>query len=421
MNEYLNENAEDKRVQCEHMFGRPPRLRLGQEYDTTLGVAAEESAEIAQRDLSAHALCIGATDDALALGTALISEVLLQGVPCIVVDVCGTLARMLVQKAAAQEEFSAHIAVRRVTPGIADGEAVDVFGNLGFPVDTSLSWTKQGDLLREHIARISGALLARLGMPGDPQQTREHGLLCAVIESAWRAGQRIEAEDLIRMIQEPPISRIGEFEMDIYIPLDRRVALALAISNFASGTSFREWSTGDRIDVMQLLQPDRAGGGVNPAGRTRATVFDLAHLDTADQRVFTTFLFAQILLWMRLKAGVPHLRCMLYIADADRCDVEPLRMLLRFARAAGFSIVMQSDEATALDRELHGGFGAVFVGHTADPALTTALLAETSPAFNRDAADEWLATLPPRGFLLSFAAARDRAQSPRPMVFQMEM
>jgi hypothetical protein len=394
------------------MFGRAPRLILGKETDLASGEAGDEPVELALRDLSWHMLCAASDADASALANRLNSQILLQDVPCIAFDARGDL--LMDSDGLSPDDFAQRVSVTRYTPGI--GASAGIFAAYMAPPDSSISWQRQGELLREHISRLCRSLLERLGLPHEPATSREHVLLASIIESAWRAGQRIDPPDLVRMINQPPLNRIGGFDMDVFIPTEHRAALALAFSEFAAGGLAGHADDTGVIDAARLLQPDRSGSGVNPAGRTRATVFDLSHLDARDRRFFTSTVMAQLLLWMRMKSGVPHLRCIVHVADADGLDPEPLHALLRYGRAAGFGVVLQTAHLPSLGLEMLARFGAAIVGHA---VVELGELAAACPNLDRHALLELAPHLPAGAFLLCIGAGRDRAQPPQPAVFRL--
>ena len=393
------------------MFGRAPRLILGREYHLEERAVSVDEAVLSLRDLSSHVLLAARGDDGTAISRVLIEQVLLQDVPCVIFDSSGSL---LDDEASLNPEFSQRVSVRRQRLGL--DEAAGVFAAYVAPPDSSISWQRQGDLLREHIARLCSILLARLGRSSDPVHSREHVLLAAIFESTWRAGQRISSADLVQMINHPPLNRIGEFDMDVYLPVEERAALALAFSELAAGPAFdanAQWA----IDAASLLQPDRSGGGMNPAGRTRATVFDLSNLDDRDRRFFAATVMAQLLLWMRLKSGVPHLRCVVYFGDADAFDPEPLRALLRHGRAAGFGIIMHTQHVENIDPDLPTRLGVAVLGAGVSPSAASVL--GNCPAVDQEVLEERVPGLEAGSFVLCIAGGRDRPQPPLPVVFRL--
>jgi hypothetical protein len=394
------------------MFGRAPRLILGRELDLAAHVITDDVADLALRDLSSHAVLVTAGDDASALANQLTGQVLLQDVPCIIFDTRGSLLTEAAMRSDA--EFFERVSVTRYDPG--SGESAGIFAAYMAPPDSSISWQRQGDLLRDHIARLCRSLLDRLGLPSDPATSREHVLLAAIFESAWRAGQRINPADLVQMINHPPLSRVGEFDMDVFIPTEQRTTLALAFSELASSGIFGHADDAGVIDAARLLQPDRSGGGMNPAGRTRATVFDVSGLDSRDRCFFASTVMAQLLLWMRLKSGVPHLRCVVYIADADTFTPEPVQALLRFGRAAGFGIVVHTERPVELVPDMLTRVGLGILGYGVDGLD---VLVGTCPAFDRDALAERAPFLPEHTFLLCVGPSRDRPQTPLPAIFRL--
>jgi hypothetical protein len=397
------------------------------------------------------------------LGIVALEEALLQGVPCIILDPKGDITNLalnfpeldgpsftrwidadeaarqgtsvdaLASKTAqnwrdglAQWGISPErlVALRdRVvfdvyTPGSDAGIPVNILQSLNPPRDAS--WRKNAEALRERIAQTVSALLALAGIDSDPVKSREHILLATIFESAWRAGQPLSIESLIYMIQQPPVQRVGAFEMDVFYPRDDRFDLAMAINNLAASPSFASWTQGRPLDIEVLVRPDRTRGGVNPLGRTRASIFYLAHLDDAERQFFVTLLLSQLVLWMRGQSGTTQLRCLVYFDETygycppfprNPPTKQPLMSIVKQGRAAGLGLFLATQNPADLDYKSLSNIGTWFIGRLRtgrdrDRALEG--LEGAGAGFDRDRFESALSMLPPRVFLVQSASGEPR-------------
>ena len=307
-------------------MNHPGRFYLGTEYDPSVPQDASTPFMLSMREMLSGVVCLGSAG-AGGLGMGILEEALLQHIPALIVDPTGELAAALSAGGAFENPAIAASAVLHVyTPGALQGQAVNVWQSLNQPpLASGLTWAEHAEALRAHIAQSVSALLALAGVESDGEQGREHVLLSTIFESAWRAGLALDISLLIRMIQEPPVARIGTFDMNVFYPKPERAALALALSNLAAQTSFANWQHGAPLDVAALLKPLRATSGVsNPAGQTRVNVFTLAHLTLPERRFFLAMLLSELAMWMNTQTGTSVLRCLLYLdAVGDVCAPFP--------------------------------------------------------------------------------------------------
>lgn len=454
------------------MIDQPGKLYLGREVAPGLARADGPPVSLGLRDLTTHAVILGMTGTGkTGLGVGLLEEVLLQGVPAIIIDPKGDLTNLALSfpelrgedfapwvdpgEAALQGKpaeglaaetaerwrvgladwgiapgrlsaFHDRVDVRIYTPGSMAGIPVSVLRSFDPPQD-GLNWTSHTDALRERIAQIVSALLGLLGYDGDDASitSREHILLSKIFEAAWRAGQPIDLVSLIRMIQEPPVTRIGAFDLDAFFPKGERFDLALRVNNLAASPSFAAWQTGAPLDIAELLRPLRGSGGVSPAGKTRASVFYLAHLDDAGRQFFITLLLSQLVLWMRSQPGTPTLRSVLYFDEVfgycppfprNPPTKTPLMTLIKQGRAAGVGMVLGTQNPADLDYKGLANIGTWFIGRLRtgrDRERALEGLEGAGVGFDREQFEDALSTLAPRTFLLQTAAGMPRFMQSR--------
>lgn len=448
------------------MFEQPQRLYLGREFDLQRGAADDTPVSINSRELTTHAVCLGMTGTGkTGLGVVVLEEVLMQGVPCIILDPKGDITnlalnfpdlaaadflrwldadeahRQSVTPEAQAERVAARwregltqsgVPLERVrtlseratfdvyTPGSEAGIPLNVLQSLNPPTDSKIGWARNSEALRDRIAQLCSALLELAGIDADPLKSREHILLATIFESAWRAGHPVAIEDLIQMIQQPPVQRVGAFDLDVFYPRDERFALAMALNNLAASPSFASWTHGRPLDIEQLLKPDRTAGGVNPVGKTRASIFYLAHLDDAERQFFVTLLLSQLVMWMRGQTGTSQLRCLVYFDEVfgycppfprNPPTKVPIMSIIKQGRAAGLGMFLATQNPADLDYKGLSNIGTWMIGRLRtgrdrDRALEG--LEGAGAGFDRADFENALSTLPPRVFLLQSATSDPR-------------
>lgn len=445
---------------------QPGKLYLGSEFIPP-ATLTDESVQLAIRELTTHAVILGMTGTGkTGLGIALLEEMLLQSVPAIILDPKGDLTnlvlsfpdmtaqdfaewmdadeaerqRITTEKLAAQtakqwrdgleasgvplervRAFHERVDVRIYTPGSAAGIPVNVLQNFNPPPPESrLNWNTHTEMLRERIAQIVSALLGLVGIESDSLNSREHILLASIFEFTWRAGQGIDLPALIRMTQDPPLARIGAFDLNVFYPKSERFDLAMRLNNIAASPTFETWKTGPPLDVAELMKPIRAAGDVNPAGKTRASVFYLAHLDDANRQFFVTLLLSQLVMWMRAQQGISTLRGVVYFDEVfgycppyprNPPTKQPLMSIIKQGRAAGLGMILGTQNPGDLDYKSLSNLGTWFIGRLRtgrDRERALEGLEGAGVGFERDQFEDPLSTLPPRTFLLQTAAGTPR-------------
>ncbi len=73
------------------------------------------------------------------------------------------------------------------------------------------------------------ALLGLLGVEADPLRSREHILLANLFEYYWRRNEPLDLAKLILAIQEPPVRKLGVFDVDTFFPGQRAVCAIPAV------------------------------------------------------------------------------------------------------------------------------------------------------------------------------------------------
>jgi hypothetical protein len=357
------------------------------------------------KDLVTHAVCVGMTGSGkTGLCIGLLEEAALDGVPAVVIDPKGDLANLLLtfpdlkpsdflpwvneddarKKAMTPEQYAEQQAamwkkgladwgqdgerIRRLrdaaefviyTPGSSAGIPVSILKSFDAPAASIL---EDPDLLRERITTTVTSLLSLLGIDADPLKSREHILLCSILEALWGQGRSLDMAGLIRAVMEPPVSRVGVFDLEAFFPAKDRHELAMKLNNFLASPAMKSWTEGEPIDLQRMLY----GKG----GKPRMAIFSIAHLGDAERMFFVSLLLLQVLGWVRSQSGTTSLRALLYMDEiygylppvANPPSKSPILTLLKQARAFGFGVVLSTQNPVDLDYKALSNAGTWLIG-----------------------------------------------------------
>jgi hypothetical protein len=377
---------------------------LGREYDPK---ADRLGAELLydSRDLTTHAVCIGMTGSGkTGLCLSLLEEAALDGVPAIAIDPKGDIANLLLtfpelrpedfrpwidegeaaRKGQSPEEFAAGTAetwrkglaewnqdgerIRRLrqaaevavyTPGSEAGRPLSVLRSFAAPPAEARD---DATALKERIGSSVAGLLALLGIEADPIRSREHILLSAILDAAWRKGQSPDLAAIIQAVQKPPFDKVGVFDLESFYPAKERTELALRINGLLAAPGFESWLAGEPLDVQRLLYGDD--------GKPRIAIVSIAHLNDAERMFVVTLLANEVVAWMRRQPGTTSLRALLYMDEvfgffppsAMPPSKLPLLTLMKQARAFGIGVVLATQNPVDLDYKGLGNAGTWFIG-----------------------------------------------------------
>jgi len=377
---------------------------LGREYDPgTQQLGADLLYD--SRDLTTHAICIGMTGSGkTGLCLSLLEEAAIDGVPAIAIDPKGDIANLLLtfpelrpedfrpwvdegeaaRKGRSVEELAAATAetwrkglaewgqdgarIQRLrdaaevaiyTPGSEAGRPLSVLRSFAAPAAETLA---DATALKERIASSVAGLLALLGIDADPIKSREHILLSAILDAAWRKGESPDLAGVIRAVQKPPFDTIGVFDLETFFPAKDRTELALRINGLLAAPGFDAWLAGDPLDVQQLLYTKQ--------GKPRISIISIAHLNDAERMFVVTLIANEVVAWMRRQPGTTSLRALLYMDEvfgffppsAMPPSKLPLLTLMKQARAFGIGVVLATQNPVDLDYKGLGNAGTWFIG-----------------------------------------------------------
>ncbi len=431
---------------------------LGKEIDPATGDMSPEPLMYDARDLTTHAVCVGMTGSGkTGLCIGLLEEAALDGVPAIIIDPKGDITNLLLtfpdlkpsdfapwvnpddarRKNMDTAAFAAKTAkqwreglaswdqeperisrlknsadFRIYTPGSTAGTPVSILASLRAPRQ---GWDGNEEALREQIRGTVSALLGLAGTDADPMRSPEHILVSTIFEHAWKNGQDLDLATLITSIQNPPVRKIGVFDVDTFFPPKNRFSLAMALNNVMAAPGFSDWLTGEPLDVGTLLG--------SQGGKPRHAIFCIAHLDDAQRMFFVTLLLEEVLGWVRRQGGTTSLRALLYMDEifgflppsANPPSKKPMLTLLKQARAFGLGVVLATQNPVDLDYKAMSNAGTWFIGKLQterDKARILDGLESVAGGMNRSELDKMIGGLGKRVFILH------NVHEDKPLIFQ---
>jgi hypothetical protein len=357
------------------------------------------------KDLVTHAVCVGMTGSGkTGLCVSLLEEAGIDGIPAIIVDPKGDLPNLMLlfpelrpedfrpwinedeaaQKGLSPEDYARQQAelwkkglaewdqdasrIRRLldtadisiyTPGSNAGIPLSILKTFEAPPPALV---EDPELLAERVSTTVSGLLGLLGLQADPLQSREHILLSNLLSTAWNSGQDLDLPTLIQQIQNPPLKRIGVFELDSFYPAQDRFKLAMMLNNLLAAPGFDLWLTGEPLDIGALLY--------SQSGKPRLSIISIAHLSEAQRMFFVTILLNQLLGWVRTQPGTSSLRALFYMDEifgffppvSEPPSKRPLLTLLKQARAFGLGLVLTTQNPVDLDYKGLANAGTWFIG-----------------------------------------------------------
>jgi DNA helicase HerA-like ATPase len=431
------------------MSQEPGSLYLGHELDPATAERTSVRVELPSDRLTTHGVIVGMTGSGkTGLGIVLLEEVLASGVPALILDPKGDMGNLLLsfpdfapddfepwvddgearrkglsRRELAEGEASTwrsglegsgvspsrmrhlrdSVDLRIVTPGSTAGTPLNLVGDLSPP---DVSWDEHGESIRDEIEGLVSGLLVMAGIEADPLTSREHILLSNLVEQSWRGGRSLDLPTLLRHIQDPPLRRLGVFELDQFYPSNDRMKLAMRLNGLMASPSFAEWLMGEPLDIQGLL--------FAPDGRPRGSIIHLAHLSESERTFVVTLLLTKFVTWMRKLPGTSELRVLIYADEvmglapptAEPPTKRPILTLFKQARAHGVGFVVATQNPVDLDYKLMSNAGTWMVGRLQterDKARILEGLRSASGEVDVEAWDARIGTLGKRHFLLKSA------------------
>jgi len=353
-------------------------------------------------DFTTHGVIVGMTGSGkTGLGVVLIEEVLRAGMPALLVDPKGDLTNLCLtfpQLSAAEfrpwidegqasaagvtpDEFAAtqattwkdglagwgygieQIAALRAavdftiyTPGSKSGVPINIVGSLRAPA------TDDAETVGDEIEGYVSGLLGLVGIEADPLSSREHILLANLIQHSWSAGTSLDLAALVGQVQQPPLRKLGVFELDQFFPPNDRTKLAMRLNGLLASPAFAAWGEGQPLDVQDLLY--------TTDGSPRCAIVTTAHLSEEERQFVTSTLLSKLVTWMRRQSGTTDLRVLLYMDEvagylpptANPPTKKPIMTLMKQARAFGVGVVLATQNPVDVDYKALSNAGTWLIG-----------------------------------------------------------
>ena len=164
------------------------------------------------------------------------------------------------------------------------------------------------------------------------------------------------------MVQQPPIRKLGVFELDQFFPPDERMKLALKLNGLLASPAFAAWAAGQPLDIQSLLY--------TADGRGRCAIVTTAHLSDEERQFVTSLVLAKLVTWMRRQSGTTDLRALLYMDEvagylpptANPPTKQPIMLLMKQARAFGVGVVLSTQNPVDVDYKALSNAGTWMVG-----------------------------------------------------------
>ena len=423
---------------------------LGKSYDLLSKKILEDLTLYDSKDLTTHAMIVGMTGSGkTGLGISLLEEAAIDNIPSIIIDPKGDITNLLLtfpdlkpedflpwinksdakNKGLTEEEFAKQQAAlwkkglaqwgedgNRIrllknsaefniyTPGSSAGKQISLLKSFDAPSEELML---ESDWFADRISTTTSSLLGLLGIEADPLTSREHILISTIFKNYWKKKQNLSLTDLIISIQEPPVKKIGVFDVEKFFPAKDRLKLAMLLNNLLSSPKFQSWLEGDALSINNLLY--------NQAGNPKVSIFYIAHLSESERMFFTSLLLNNILGWVRTQSGTTSLRALLYIDEifgylppvANPPSKKPLLTLLKQARAFGLGVVLSTQNPVDLDYKSISNMGTWFIGRLQTKQDRDRVIdglvgasSESGNVFDKQTIEELVAKLDKRVFLL---------------------
>jgi hypothetical protein len=378
-------------------------LFLGGAVDPVTHERTGNDVRIGTDNFTTHGVIVGMTGSGkTGLGVVLIEEVLSAGLPALLIDPKGDLTNLcLTFPALAPSDFrpwideaqataagltpeafavqqselwtkgllgwgltTQNVATLRdktdftiYTPGSQSGVPVNIVGSLQVPADMG-----DAEIVGDEIEGYVSGLLGLVGVDADPLSSREHILLSNLINHSWTEGRALDLATLVGLVGNPPIRKLGVFELDQFFPPADRMQLAMKLNGLLASPSFAAWGDGPALDIQSMLYTS--------AGKGRCAIITTSHLSDEERQFVTSLILTKLVTWMRRQSGTTDLRALLYMDEvagylpptANPPTKKPIMTLMKQARAFGVGVVLSTQNPVDVDYKALSNAGTWMIG-----------------------------------------------------------
>ncbi|MAC83707.1 MAG: hypothetical protein CL624_06195 [Arcobacter sp.] len=356
------------------------------------------------KDLRTHAAIIGMTGSGkTGLGISLLEEAAIDNIPSIIIDPKGDMGNLLltfpnleandfkpwieeqdaINNGLTIEEQAANTASlweKGITGDFQSKERIAKLKNAadftiytpgstaGVPISILSSFKAPGievledhDLLTSLINSTVSSLLSLVDINSD-SSSKENILLSSIFMNAYTKAKDLTLEELISLIVTPPFSKVGIFDLETFFKQDDRLKLALKLNTIIANPSFKNWITGEALNISNLLYDEK--------GKAKVSIFSISHLDDAQRMFFVSLLLNQMLSWMRRQEGTSSLKALLYMDEIfgyfppskNPPSKQPMLTLLKQARSFGLGVILSTQNPVDIDYKGLSNIGTWFIG-----------------------------------------------------------
>ena len=356
------------------------------------------------KDLRTHAAIIGMTGSGkTGLGISLLEEAAIDNIPSIIIDPKGDMGNLLLtfpnleandfkpwieeqdainngltidQQAANTAslwekgitgDFQSKERIAKLknaadftiyTPGSTAGVPISILSSFKAP---GIEVLEDHDLLTSLINSTVSSLLSLVDINSD-SSSKENILLSSIFMNAYTKAKDLTLEELISLIVTPPFSKVGIFDLETFFKQDDRLKLALKLNTIIANPSFKNWITGEALDISNLLYDEK--------GKAKVSIFSISHLDDAQRMFFVSLLLNQMLSWMRRQEGTSSLKALLYMDEIfgyfppskNPPSKQPMLTLLKQARSFGLGVILSTQNPVDIDYKGLSNIGTWFIG-----------------------------------------------------------
>lgn len=386
-------------------------------------------------NLTTHGVIVGMTGSGkTGLGIVLLEENLLNGIPALIIDPKGDMGNLLLSfpnllptdflpwiseseaagdatqaavdkaelwKSGLQQSGIQPERIQRLrdqtdftiyTPGSTVGVGLNIIGSLAAPGDVD------AETLQDEVEGLASSLLGLIGIDADPLGSREHILLSNIIHWSWSQGKSLDLGQLIGLVQQPPMRKLGVIDLDTFFPASDRVKLAMKLNGLAASPSFSSWTEGQALDIQNMLYTSD--------NKPRAAIVSLGHLSDEERQFVVTLLLSKMVTWMRKQPGTSDLRALVYMDEVfgyvppvgSPPSKKPILTILKQARAFGVGLVLSTQNPVDIDYKALSNAGTWMIGRlqtendqkrlldgmtASDGAVDSALLGKTIAALDK--------------------------------------
>lgn len=375
-----------------------------------LGLDAGDGSKLLQprSHLTTHGVIVGMTGSGkTGLGVVLLEELRRQGVPSIIIDPKGDMGNLALtfpdlsarsflpwldptlakQAGSSQEAYAEQVAdrwkqglescglgseqlsqlkqstqVQVFTPGSAVAP-LNILGSLSPPQNqASGNANTDAEAARDEVESLVSGILQLVDVDADPLVSPEHILLSNLVERHWATGKGIDLATLIQQVHNPPLRKLGVFDLDTFFPKNERLKLAMRLNGLVASPAFASWLAGPALDIQKLLYTDD--------GSPKTSIVYISHLSEKERQFVVALIAAKLATWMFGQPGSSDLKALLYIDEVFGFvppqgappAKKPLLTLLKQARAFGVGVVLSTQNPVDLDYKAMSNAGTWLVG-----------------------------------------------------------